>query len=380
MDNRVKHYNGVDYYYDAFGNIVCRDAESIVQNFYYNSFHQLTRAEILERTGNNQWQKEIWVYEYDALHRRIQKARINLDGNKENITEFIWDGTRLLQEIYANGRYTYIYADQNSYEPLAQIHNWTNSEKATYQSINYFHCDQSGAPREMTDQEGNLLWYGEYNGLGQVSGVVCVEGTHQPFRRQNQYYDNETGLHYNLTRYYDPNFGRFITQDPIGLEGGSNAYTYAPNPQMWIDPLGLTGAYFMKNSFGNCYAGKGPLSRMNRSAKRFQPGDVYIDPATMKPTICVHRDFTDSPYPNMANEIGLMVEHVLISHFDAVDGGCFNKINSFGKRLLGDNLSMSQKAKYPVTDIHRRYAEQQAKEMIRDIKAGKRSQETKCPK
>ncbi|MEC9573100.1 RHS repeat-associated core domain-containing protein, partial [Escherichia marmotae] len=54
-----------------------------------------------------------------------------------------------------------------------------------------------------------------------------------------QYLDRETGLHYNLHRYYDPDVGRFIVTDPIGLNGGINLYAYAPNPISWIDPLGL---------------------------------------------------------------------------------------------------------------------------------------------
>ncbi|MEN4913259.1 RHS repeat-associated core domain-containing protein, partial [Erwinia amylovora] len=52
--------------------------------------------------------------------------------------------------------------------------------------------------------------------------------------------DSETGLHYNLFRYYEPDVGRFTTQDPVGLAGGLNLYAYAPNPLGYIDPLGLS--------------------------------------------------------------------------------------------------------------------------------------------
>ena len=62
----------------------------------------------------------------------------------------------------------------------------------------------------------------------------------QNLRFQGQYYDEETGLHYNRFRYYDPDIGRFVSQDPIGLAGGINTYQYAPNPISWIDPFGLT--------------------------------------------------------------------------------------------------------------------------------------------
>ncbi|MEQ9944760.1 RHS repeat-associated core domain-containing protein [Pectobacterium aroidearum] len=63
-------------------------------------------------------------------------------------------------------------------------------------------------------------------------------------RYAGQYADEETGLHYNLFRYYDPTVGRFTTQDPIGLAGGINLYQYAPNPLGWVDPLGLTTTTF----------------------------------------------------------------------------------------------------------------------------------------
>ena len=62
--------------------------------------------------------------------------------------------------------------------------------------------------------------------------------TDQSIRFQGQWHDPETGLHYNRFRYYDPDVGRFIHQDPIGLLGGNNLYQYAPNPLDWIDPLG----------------------------------------------------------------------------------------------------------------------------------------------
>ena len=58
---------------------------------------------------------------------------------------------------------------------------------------------------------------------------------------QNQYFDQETGLHYNFLRYYDPNCGRFVSQDPIGLAGGRHLYVFADNALTWIDALGLKG-------------------------------------------------------------------------------------------------------------------------------------------
>uniref|UniRef100_UPI003BA9F51F RHS repeat-associated core domain-containing protein n=1 Tax=Phytobacter massiliensis TaxID=1485952 RepID=UPI003BA9F51F len=61
----------------------------------------------------------------------------------------------------------------------------------------------------------------------------------QPLRLQGQYADEESGLHYNRYRYYNPRSGRYISQDPISIRGGINTYAYVVNPLIWVDPLGL---------------------------------------------------------------------------------------------------------------------------------------------
>ena len=249
-DNRLKTYNGTTYYYDEFGNLIHRElADGEVQNYFYDLHDQLVKAEIFKKDGT----KETWSYTYDALGRRIGKGRLkneevsetsfphDLSGNDlENQTRFVWDGSHLLQEIHPDGRYTYIYADQDSYEPLAQVRDWTTEDGENRQQTHYFHCDQIGIPREMTDKDGNLLWFGNYTGWGRLKEETKVtDSAYQPFRLQNQYADRETGLHYNFFRYYEPDAGRFVNQDPIGLYGGENLYWFAPNVQIWVDFLGL---------------------------------------------------------------------------------------------------------------------------------------------
>jgi len=84
------------------------------------------------------------------------------------------------------------------------------------------------------------LWYGEYTAWGRLKKDERVyKDAHQPFRLQNQYFDEETGLHYNLFRYYEPEAGRFVNQDPIGLMGGENLYQFALNVQRSNDPKSL---------------------------------------------------------------------------------------------------------------------------------------------
>ena len=239
-DNRLKTYNGTTYYYDDLGNLIHRElADGEMQNYFYDLHDHLVKTEIFKKDGT----KETWFYTYDALVRRIGKGRLKngeVSGSLEEETRFVWDGSHLLQEARSDGSYTYIYTDPDSYEPLAQVRDWTTEEGESKQEINYFHCDQIGIPREMTDKDGNLLWFGNYTGWGRLKEETKVtDSAYQPFRLQNQYCDRETGLHYNFFRYYEPDAGRFVNQDPIGLLGGENLYGFAPNAQNWIDILGL---------------------------------------------------------------------------------------------------------------------------------------------
>ncbi len=84
------------------------------------------------------------------------------------------------------------------------------------------------------------MWSAKYRAYGNLAALDVSE-IDNPLRFQGQYFDTETGLHYNRHRYYNPNSGRFLTPDPVKLAGGLNNYQYVPNPTGWVDPLGLTG-------------------------------------------------------------------------------------------------------------------------------------------
>jgi RHS repeat-associated protein len=103
----------------------------------------------------------------------------------------------------------------------------------------YFHTDLNGAPEELTDENGKILWECSFQLWGKRIHEIEHEPIEQNLRYQGQYLDRETGLHYNTFRYYDPDIGRFTQPDPIGLLGGFNLYQYAPNGLTWIDPWGL---------------------------------------------------------------------------------------------------------------------------------------------
>ena len=108
----------------------------------------------------------------------------------------------------------------------------------------YLHNDHLGTPRAVSDEDQKVVWRWESDPFGNGLPEEDPDGDGQRFtldlRFPGQYYDGETGLHYNYFRTYDPSTGRYLESDPIGLGGGLNTYAYAGgNPINYVDPLGL---------------------------------------------------------------------------------------------------------------------------------------------
>ena len=134
-----------------------------------------------------------------------------------------------------------------------------------------------GLPEELSNSQGQLVWQATYKTWGNTRAeewklveadggrVHSLDAGDQPknearqqnLRFQGQYLDRDTGLHYNTFRFYDPDIGRFISPDPIGLEGGINLATYSPNPVSWIDPWGWTPCPVRTRPNGTKIYGKG---------------------------------------------------------------------------------------------------------------------------
>lgn len=101
--------------------------------------------------------------------------------------------------------------------------------------------DYLGTPVEAYDEEGKRIWKRELDIYGRTRSEVGEVGF-IPFLYQGQYLDTETGLAYNRFRYYSPEIGAYISQDPIRLEAGlTNLYAYVHDVNAWVDPWGLKG-------------------------------------------------------------------------------------------------------------------------------------------
>lgn len=190
--NRLMSYRGVHYRYDEFGRAVEKEGRSGTQSYRYDAEHRM--VEVTTARGT-------YRYVYDALGRRTEKQHISPDGKPYNRTKFLWDGMRLAQESRPEGTGSlYIYRDQGSYEPLARV---DKAGKEGPNRILYFHTDVNGAPEEMTDSDGKIVWETGYQVWGNTIQEKDHGGVEQNLRYQGQYLDRETGLHYNLHRYYE---------------------------------------------------------------------------------------------------------------------------------------------------------------------------------
>ncbi|EKT4565738.1 RHS domain-containing protein, partial [Pseudomonas putida] len=226
-DNRIKQWRDQEYRYDPWGNLVeKRSGHSKLQHFSYDCENRLVRAETLVN-GKLESQGE---YRYDSLGRRIAK-QAEINGEVEQ-KRFLWQGLRMLREESPAKSILYLY-EPGSYAPLARVDQAEGEEQKLY----YFHTDQIGTPIELTNSEGEIVWQATYRSWGSVEQLVVSE-VEQNIRFQGQYFDCESSLHYNTFRFYDPEVGRFVNQDPIGLLGGANLYSYGVNPISWIDPWG----------------------------------------------------------------------------------------------------------------------------------------------
>ncbi|EPB7750850.1 RHS repeat domain-containing protein, partial [Pseudomonas aeruginosa] len=208
--------------------------------------------------------QQVAEYRYNALGQRIVKL------TPESVTTYLYgpDG-QLLGEAEHDGsgrklraRY-YLWLDSL---PLATIDaDYDAQGKVGNPTLLYLHGDHLDTPRLATDASGQIAWQWQSDAFGR--GEALSQGSTQVnLRFPGQYYDAESGLHYNYFRDYDPQTGRYVESDPIGLRGGLNTYGYVMgNPLRYIDPTGesiaivealvvgavIVGGAMIINSLGN---------------------------------------------------------------------------------------------------------------------------------
>ena len=166
----------------------------------------------------------------------------------------------------------------------------------------YLHTNHLGAVEAATDREGKLLWRAAYHPYGKLASLSAQRGFQLNLRLPGQYLDAETGLHYNDRRYYDPELGRYLTPDPIGLQGGANSYAYVDgNPLKYVDPSGLI--LFAFDGTGNS-ATPGASASLSNVRKIYQAYDEKLNGRKFYITGIGTTDINMSYEGNVANGDG----------------------------------------------------------------------------
>ncbi|GLZ37633.1 DUF6531 domain-containing protein [Actinokineospora sp. NBRC 105648] len=214
------------YTHDAQGRVIARDHRTLSgqrRSWRYTWDAEDRLTSVTTPDGST------WRYRYDPLGRRVSKEHVVGGAVTARVT-FAWDGARLVEQTDAAVTTTWEYAP-NTFTPVSQL---------TREQVDArFHAivtDQVGTPTELVTPEGGVAWRARATLWGRTTTTADDEC---PLRFPGQYHDAETGWHYNLHRYYDPDTGRYASPDPLGLAAAPNPSTYVPNPTRQIDPLGL---------------------------------------------------------------------------------------------------------------------------------------------
>jgi RHS repeat-associated protein len=223
--NKLNTVGGVSYGFDNNGNTTAEGA----RQFVYNQNQRLIRVVDAGVTKGE--------YTYNGNGQRVKKV---VNG-ATTIFHYNLVG-QIIAESDGSGATTaeYVYLDD---QPLAKIEG---------SSVYFYHADHLNTPQKMTDSSGVVVWSADYKPFGEAT--ITISTITNNLRYPGQYFDAETGLHYNYMRDYSPGLGKYAQADPLGIQQGTNhLFAYASNnPLRFDDPTGLCHST-LDISGGNVY-------------------------------------------------------------------------------------------------------------------------------
>ena len=229
--NRLTEDDGHTYAYDPNGNLTLKQDKSTGARteFGWNNLNRLVEIKTYPDAQSSTADSRT-TYKYDAFGRRIEKKVDN------TITKYQWNGSFLVAEYdrYNNWIQRYYYLPGMA----------TPIQMEDQNGLYTVHSNYLGAPVFLLDENQDVVWTAQYDPYGQATVDSDPDGDGTDvvfnFRLPGQYYDAESGLHYNYFRYYDPATHRYLRSDPIGITAGINTYNYVgSNPVTATDYFGL---------------------------------------------------------------------------------------------------------------------------------------------
>lgn len=258
--NRLTHINRQALIYDERGNLL--EDRGGKRAFSYDVTNRMT--------GYYKRGKLKASYSYNAFGQRVSKTIHRPAKKNDTYRSLHFSYTphgKLLSEFGRNSRNARTFTREYVWlgnKPLAQIERTVDKKGKTREAnIYYLHTDHLNTPRSASNDSGDIVWKwdGDAFGAGKANRDVDNNGQNVAVRLRfsGQYYDAESGLSYNHHRDYDPELGRYIQPDPIGLNGGINRYAYVGgNPISFLDPNGLqtcTGSRIKRSESYDCGSG-----------------------------------------------------------------------------------------------------------------------------
>ncbi|MFI1397561.1 putative T7SS-secreted protein [Streptomyces sp. NPDC020681] len=242
----ITRAGNVRYEHDVLGRITLRQKTRLSRkpdtwHYEWDAENHLTRVTTPDGT--------VWRYQYDPLGRRIAKQRLAADGESvlERVT-FTWDDTTLCEQTTQSENIANTVTltwEHNGLRPLAQIERVLTADTPQEEIDERFLAivtDLVGTPTELIDESGALAWHTRSTLWGTTTWATASTA-YTPLRFPGQYFDPESGLHYNFHRHYDPETARYLTADPLGMAPGPNPAGYVHNPLTGSDHLGLAPDY-----------------------------------------------------------------------------------------------------------------------------------------
>lgn len=224
--------------YDQVGNRLSHEySETIASPVEDKKAYDLTYSKNNRLTGVS-GSNQSHGYFYTPQGQRFLKRGYEAGQDVEDHYIYNNAGNLLSEQNKQDEFREYIYLNQH---PIALI---------TATDVYYYHNDHLGTPRMLTNQAQERVWAADYTAFGKA--LITTETITNNLRFAGQYFDVESGFHYNWFRYYDPKIGRYLRSDPIGLAGGINTYAYVGgNPLSYVDPMGLKSCVLVtRNSWG----------------------------------------------------------------------------------------------------------------------------------
>ncbi|MPY50287.1 putative T7SS-secreted protein [Streptomyces acidicola] len=242
VGTRITRAGNVRYGHDTAGRITLRQKTRLSRKpdtwrYAWDAEDRLTSVTTPDGT--------FWRYTYDPLGRRTAKLRIAANG--ETVVErvdFTWDGTTLCEQTTTSPDLpnpVTLTWDHQGLQPIVQTERITAAEVPQEEIDTRFFAivtDLVGTPTELVDEQGGIAWRTRSTLWG-TTAWATNSTTYTPLRFPGQYYDPESGLHYNYFRHYDPETARYLTPDPLGLAPSPNPASYVYNPHTRSDSLGL---------------------------------------------------------------------------------------------------------------------------------------------